>query len=67
MDTLYTFWDSITHYKTESVRFLWAYELSNYEGARYECLGWRLNPAPGREFRVYDQEVPRPPGGSEKV
>ena len=22
MDTLYTFWDSITHYKTESVHFL---------------------------------------------
>ena len=22
MDTLYTFWDSLTHYKTESVHFL---------------------------------------------
>ena len=22
MDTLYTFWDNITHYKTESVHFL---------------------------------------------
>ena len=34
MDTLYTFWDNITHYKTESVHILGAYELSN----------WALNP-----------------------
>ena len=34
MDTLYTFWDNITHYKTESVHIWGAYELSN----------WALNP-----------------------
>ena len=27
--TVYTFWDNITHYKTKSVGFLGAYELSN--------------------------------------
>ena len=31
VDTLYIFWDSITHYKTKSVHFLGAYELSYYE------------------------------------
>ena len=28
--TLYTFWDTIIPYRTESVHFLGAYELSNY-------------------------------------
>ena len=31
MDTLYTFWDNITHYKTKSVQFGGAYELSNQD------------------------------------
>ena len=29
VDTLYTVWDNITHYKTEGVHFLGDYELSN--------------------------------------
>ena len=29
VDTLYIFWDNITHYKIKSVHFLGPYELSN--------------------------------------
>ena len=29
MDTLYTFWDNTTHFKTKSVHFWGAYELSD--------------------------------------
>ena len=34
MDTLYTFWDNTTHYKTKSVHFFVAYELSNLDFKR---------------------------------
>ena len=35
MDTLYTFWDNITHYKTKGVHFL---GLMN-SATRFSCLG----------------------------
>ena len=48
MDTLYTFWDNITHYKTESVNFLGlnsATEIGcwlRYWGFDFQAWGFRV-------------------------
>ena len=42
MDTLYTFWDNSTHYKTESVHFL------GLMNSATKCLGFTV-----LVFRVY--------------
>ena len=37
MDTLYTFWDNITHYKTESVHF-WGLMTSATKNLAFDTL-----------------------------
>ena len=37
MDTLYTFWDNITHYKTESVHFWGLMNSATNEGVLLGC------------------------------
>ena len=49
VDTLYTFWDNITHYKTKSVHFLGLMNSATkglFRRGRIEfggCITWRLN------------------------
>ena len=39
MDTLYTFWDNINHYKTESVHFLGLMNSATKVGLGFRALG----------------------------
>ena len=42
MDTLYTFWDNIAHYKTKSVHFWWLMNsATKLRGLGCRCLGFR--------------------------
>ena len=54
MDTLYTFWDNLTHYETKSVHFWGAYELLPTMKRKVYTFGGLMNSATvvGLRFRV---------------